>query len=239
LLIVVLAVPLDVELGAAELDDAAQTFAEHCLGDRALDRWVASIDVVRLPRRGSLALIQEFASATAETYPLQHLEPLMQTGIDAILAEQPSSRLGPGGAEWVALEMSPTDQGVQADRSQAFTSCPEALKAALEGLPFDSGRFTRGSEVFAWLRWSSREGNARATTKLGAEHALERALQRGLPVQLTGTGFGRRTDYVDIWVDPTATTIRQVLALTHEAVRAPVDLGFYDTVWAAEVLRVD
>lgn len=228
---IVVSVPLDVAARPEVLDQAVESFCERLLGEEILDRWIVSIDVVRSARRSRLSVLPASTKASAETHPIALLTELVRIGIDAVLAGVPASQFEGGLQPWTALELG-VDGSVQGDRLQAFTNNPEALKAALEGLPFDSARFTRGPEVMVWCAWSLDSLESRISGRSRAEVAV--AALGGDACAICGSGFGARRDFLDLWVQPRAGLIRQLRAELAARLNTPVEIGFYDSRWALE-----
>lgn len=239
LLSIVFHVPLDVPGSPETLEDAILSYAEHALGELTLDTWVVSIDLTRSARRKGLLVVPDAEKEPAVTHPIASLQEIVRAGIEGIQAELPASRFTPGAEGWTALEVSPLEGNAEEDRVQISTNCPEALKAALEGLPFDSTRFTRGGEILVWVAWKARPLEQRVELKEAVERSLEAARARGVDCVLCGTGFGRTRDYVDLWILPRSEQLGALLSTVADAARAPVELGFYDSRWARERLYAD
>jgi len=234
LLALVFSIPLDVPGELDQLEAAVECLSEQALGEELLDRWVLTIDVARAARRSRLSVLPASGSANAATHPLELLEQLVQIGIAAISAELPESQLVPSPEGWTALDVAPAPGGLQGDRVQAFTNSPEALKAALEGLPFDSSRFTRGPEVMVWFAWTQAPLSARLAAREAAETLIRELSEVRGACALCGTGFGPTRDYLDAWVLPNVEflgSLRQELAAR---LGTSVELGFYDSQWVGE-----
>lgn len=234
LLALVFSVPLDVPADADRLELAAEALCERALGEDVLDRWVVGIDVVRSARRSKLAVLSSEVAA-AETHPLPWLERLVDLGIEAVRAGLPESRFGSEADGWTALELEPGTTGPQAERTQAFTNVPEALKAALEGLPFDSARFTKGPEVMIWLGWTARGLPQRLAARQRGEGSIARLAERKL-CALCGSGFGPKRDYLDLWALPEPDALAAIRAELASSLGTAVELGFYDSNWSRERL---
>ena len=239
----VFTVPLDVEGDEEQLQLAAEIFVESCVGERLLDDWVASVEVTRSARQRGLLVLREPAPST--TYPLVQTSELLGLGIAGIVAGLPDSLVRVAGGEWTALDIPAATTGLQPERLFASTLVPEALKAALEGLPFHSGRFTRGSEIFGWLEWSTvgLEPVARRQLRDERERSLCRSFEANGMGRFVGSGFGAERDYLDVVVDcrvaAIAETLRAALAVECAHPEAAVEFGFYDSIWADERLHFD
>lgn len=231
LLAIVLAIPLDVPGDPETLDRATEAFCERLLGEHTLDRWVVSIDVARSARRSRLSVLPNSAGASAETHPIDSLADLVQIGTAAIVASVPTSQLGAGAEPWAALELD-LDGSVQGDRLQAFTNAPEALKAALEGLPFDSARFTRGPEIMMWCAWQLDSLAARIRGRATAEEVVAALGPRVCTI--CGSGFGARRDFLDLWILPQTEAIQALRAELAARLGTRLEIGFYDSHWALE-----
>lgn len=234
LLEVVLSVPLDVQGSDEQLQIAAEIFLERCVGDKTLDDWVASVDVTRSPRRSGLLVFSDASVAT--DYPIRMTPELVERGVAGLQSACVPSLLTADFTGWTALEVPPLSSGLQPDRVFASTVTPEALKSALEGMPFHSGRFTRGDEIFIWLEWTASARDSRAHARDDAEAALTGLAAASVPVRLLGSGFGERRDYLDLAVKPQPQALRQLGQSVAEATCSQVVLGFYDSVWSEERL---
>ncbi len=239
----VFTVPLDVEGDEEQLQLAAEVFVEHCVGERLLDDWVASVEVTRGARQRGLLVFQEPAPST--TYPLVQTRELLDLGIAGIVGGLPDSLVRADGGEWTALDIPAATTGLQPERLFASTLFPEALKAALEGLPFHSGRFTRGPEIFGWLEWSAvgLDPAARRQLRDQRERSLCGAFEMSGKGRFMGSGFGAERDYLDVVVDCStdaiAETLRAALAAPCAHAEASLEFGFYDSIWAGERLHID
>lgn len=236
LLELVLSVPRDVTGSEEQLQIAAEVFFEHLVGDRLLDDWVASIDVARSGRSRGLVLVQETEEAT--TYPLQEAFSLIQRGVAGLTAGLPDTLLQAREETWTALDIPEAEEdALQPDRLFASTWLPEALKAALEGLPFHSGRFTRGSEIFLALSWESGSWESELRRRIKREREA-RVQSWGLSSgrgRLFGSGFGRKLDYLDVLIVPDGLAIRELIQELRSDGRE-LRLHFYDSIWANEAL---
>ncbi len=239
LLAIAMQVPLDVVGDEALIQRGAELYCEACLGDEFLDQWVVSIEVMRGPRSRGLLVVSD-SSPQAPTYPLGQLDELSRRGAQSILAEVPSSRIeGNERRRWTALELGTAPDGscAQLDRREAMTSCPEELKCALEGLPFDSRRFTRGDEIFVWLSWTAPEGK-RLQFRDRAEARLNQLSEGGLPCVLAGTGMGATADYFDLWVSRSVAALERLTSRLLSELGLPLELGFYDSCFAEETMTL-
>lgn len=226
LLEIVVQVPLDVEGDLETLEVAAETFLEACVGPERLDSWVACVSVDRIGRKSGLVMVQDSRQSEAES-PLLMAPELITRGIQAVKASLGDALSDEEKGDWAALEIPRAEGGLQSEREFASTCFPEAIKAALEGLPFSSVRFTQGSEILVWLafQWPSDREVHRIEGRALLEEAV-RAEGKGRWA-LVGSGFGRRSDYLDLWIRPKEDDLRRLLQVATSLV-GPLELGFYD-----------
>jgi len=239
LLALAFSIPLDTRGGPDELQAATECLCENALGEQTLDRWIATIDVVRAPRRSRLSVLPAGPARVAETHPLHLLESLVERGVTAVTEQLPESQLMVECDDWTGLELQADPEGIQGDRLQAFTRCPEALKAALEGLPFDSARFTRGREVMIWFAWTQPSLSARLAARETAEAVVAEVGGTEPACAVCGSGFGPVRDYLDVWAIPEVEVLGKIRDELARRLGTPVELGFYDTEWARERFRPD
>lgn len=228
LLAVVIAVPLDVTFDMATLEAAASLLVEAALGDDFVDQWLISIDVTRSRRNSGLVMVRDSVDDSV-TYPIEQLDELAERGSMGILETLPVSLISNTSDAWTALELELAGAGPGAERTFAATTEPEALKGALEGLPFDSRRFVTGPEIFVWTHYSAEDRANRHALRARVERV---ASELGGGIRLAGTGFGADGEYLDFWLRAEhAELARLGTALAGEA-SSPVTLGFYDSRWA-------
>lgn len=216
----------------------AERLVEGLLGEAETDDWVAAVDVIELPRPGSLRVVQPGPSE-GESFPLAALPDLVaraREGVRALLPTEPRHRLARA-ADWTWLEMPPDPEGVQPDRICAATCAPELVKAALEGLPFHSRRFSRWEERFVWIATPASDARHRAERRHVVEERFDETLRAEGLGAVVGTGFGARFDYLDLCLGPEDAALERVLALGAELeFGRGAELGFYDSRWAEERL---
>jgi hypothetical protein len=228
LLEVVVQVPLDVEGDEEALQVASEIFLEACVGCRRLDTWVASVSVDRIARTKGLLMVSD-ARSTTSAHPLEEAARLIDRGISAVWEGLPESVVDAApSSDWTVLEIPPVDEGLQPDREFASTCFPEGLKAALEGLPFSSARFTSGLEIFVWLAWQADRDSV--SMRLSRRTGLERALSDSLSGQakIVGSGFGLERDFLDVWVRSDHEALLTLVRTAHDCV-GTCELGFYDS----------
>lgn len=233
LIAIVVEIPLDIVASEEQLQLASETYVEVCLGDDASDRWVVSIDVVRAGRRQSLLRVAD-SRKLAESFPIEETKSLVARAISAIEAERTPSWLNESASLWTALAMDPVESAMQGDRCHASTICPEALKAALEGLPFDSRRFSQADELLVWVGFSP-PPNRRAALRDRAEQIIARASGACL---LAGSGFGEHTDYLDLWVTSEPSRFARAIESLAAGLELSVKVGFYDSRLRDETVLV-
>lgn len=233
LLEVVVSIPFDVVGDDESLQIAAEVFLEHYIGEQLLDQWVANVSVSRIARTRGLLVVSEHRES-AESHSLREFKPMLERAVAGVLAQVPASRvLAPEAEEqWTALEIPEMAGGLLPDRRFASTCLPEALKAALEGLPFSSSRFTQGPELFCWLAWN---GEPNMERRIALRERVEGVLNLQHGVALCGTGFGLRRDFVDLWLMPDEQTIRSVGEQIRQIVGS-CELGFFDETLRRETL---
>lgn len=237
LLEVVVQVPLDVAGDPESLQLGAEIYLETLLGDALLDEWVSSVAIDRIARTTGLLLVSDSRSS-ALAHPLVDAGSLIRLGVEGIRGQLPETLLGSvaENESWTALEIPEISQGLQAERRFASTCSPEALKCALEGMPFSSTRFTRGGEKFCWLSWrGAKGGEERLLVRTEVEELLTSA-RCARHLCISGSGFGPLRDYVDFWADlgsPELPNVISELAKSHD----DLEFGFYDTPYSASPLR--
>jgi len=236
LLETVILVPLDESSDETSLERAADRFLERTTDTALLDTWVGSVDVDRIARAKGL-LVMSDVRVPSESYPLSDAPLLISRGIEGICSQLPESLLTQVPDEgWAALEIPTVEEGLQGDRTFASTRVPEALKSVLEGLPFSSCRFTRGSEIFVWLAWDGASAqrdpprSASRADRLALRFEVEEALSNTLPPEdlaIVGSGFGPERDFLDLCIAPRESTLDEVLAVAERHLRQS-EFGFYD-----------
>jgi hypothetical protein len=233
---IVVSIPLDVAGSPDALQLASEIFFESRLSEQLLDDWVACISVDRIARTRGLMVASDVATR-AEHHPLEVGAELLNLGIKNLTAGLPESLFAASSAtkDWVALEIPPSDSGLQPERCFASTRFPEALKCALEGMPFSSCRFTRGPEAFCWLSWTSTESRQK---RLETRDRVEMNLAgHSGSILFAGSGFGEKRDYVDVWVLPGNPELGEVLSDLARSVQ-DLELGFYESTLQRHVLRI-
>lgn len=232
LLSLAFSVPLDIALGEVHIQAMLENFVELCLGDALLDQWIASIDFERSARTQSLLRVMDRRSA-AQNFCVDELETLVAKAVGAIEAERPPSFCQAPADAWSGLEIPPLEGAPQADRQYASTTCPEALKSALEGLPFDSRRFTAADEILVWLQLARCQGERHARRDGAEAYLIQRAAGRWA---VCGTGFGAQSEYFDLWVRRDPQLLVQLGKELADALGCLVRLGAYDVRFGGHVV---
>lgn len=234
LLEVVISVPFDISGDDESLQVAAEVFLEHLIGDQALDLWVANVSVTRIARTRGLLVVSDQRDA-ADSHALREFGIMLERATTGVLAQLPESRLVSleGAKQWTALEIPEAEGGLLPDRRYASTCLPEALKAALEGLPFASPRFTKGPELLCYIAW---EGKADTVSRLRLREQVEECVSTQPGAALCGTGFGLKRDFVDLWILPDEENLRSLGARVGE-LAGSCELGFYDESLRRELLQ--
>jgi hypothetical protein len=217
LLDIVLALPggrntLDEELAAAEL-------VELVLGEARRSDWVASVTSLAAPRGGLLKVVQSTPDG-GRFFALSELEATVAAaiqGIHAGLSSEPLWKLG-GEQRWYLFELDVEPMAVypdQADVALVSTFLPELVKCFLSGSPFASKRFSRAGELFAYLKYESRERDPRRALarRRVLEDALDAALVSERAGRVIGGGMGVVYSYVNFAlsrVERAANAVRSV-----------------------------
>ncbi len=229
---VVVQVPLDVEGESEILSQGALCYVQTRLGDVVFDTWVLEVGVDRIRRTRGLMMTMD-QGREAETMPLSFTGALVGKGVMAVTAELPLTLLSvdPHGSDWFALEIPESGGVIQGERRFASTRFPEALKACLEGLPHDSARFTQGGEVFVYVSCELSTKD-RSLLREQAESFISKRAWSNLVV-LAGTGFGKKTDYFDLWMVPDAERMKDFFQGLSEII-GELWVDFYDEQFADE-----
>jgi len=215
------------------LEDAAQCFLEHLLGDQQYEAWVGSVDVLPAPvrQRGRLVLAE---SGTRLDYPIFETRALVLSAQEALGSgrELPEPKQAP----WYAFdlpELEEDSQAFQPTRRFASTCVPSALKVALEGLPFSAGRyFPDGFELMA-LEWE--RSSARGLPLEEMETVLTQTLGEGF--RIVGSGFGPDRDWLDLLAPVEIVWMERLLAACEE-LGLEGSLTFYRSDYRQLVLRL-
>lgn len=180
--------------------------AESLLGEDLLTDWVGRLEAVAqapqpLPPGAVRRAFMMLAAGQRANIP-------MQPFLDRL-----------GSLSWTEVDLKPKkadDYLHRYDLLAAVTCAPDVWRNAHSGDLFWSGRFSRSSEVFCYLKMD-RGGPIRRVAvgdRIKAEDALNAALRPGRLGCVIGGGSGRRYDYIDfalIDVRAAAGVIRDVL----------------------------
>jgi hypothetical protein len=222
--------------------DAAEAVCESLLGEERLDDWVASVDVVALPKRPSLPVLGAPASAS---FPLAELSAALDAavaglyaGLDAVPLHACERTQG-----WAMLETEPSSRvgSRQPDLVMATTFVPEMLKSFLQGDPFSSRRFSRAGERFAYLAVDG-EGKspaARLPFRRAVEDSLDRELSRAALGCVVGNGVGVHHDYINLALTEVCRGVELVRDVARRmAAPQRSRILFCDSDWADEWVGV-
>src|SRR5262249_15564683 len=146
-----------------------------------------------------------------------------------------------GTLSWIEVDLKPKKQDDYLHRYDlltALTCAPDMWRNAHSGDLFWSGRFSRSSEVFCYLKMDRGGPIRRAAVgdRNKAEDALNAGLRPGRLGCVIGGGSGRRYDYIDLAltdVRAAVSVIREVLARSALETRRGW-LQFFDHALGAE-----
>jgi hypothetical protein len=211
----------------------ARVAAEQLLGSEVFGRWVGSVE---LGPSGS-------AARPAPLEGLRRKVDELRQGITASLLRGPC-HAHLNDARWSLFRLTPrkaADHPRQLDMFVGKTMLPPLWRAAHEGLPFSSARFSRVGETFCYVKLEGEGGAAEGgfEDKQQIEDALNDAL---VPAKLgcaIGGGSGLRYGYIDLaltQLGPGIEACRRVLRDGHAPARSW--LQFFDDELADEWVGV-
>jgi hypothetical protein len=210
--------------GDAEEHAAAATLLELLLGEARFDDWIGAATVLPAPRGGPLRVVQARAGSE-HFFPIVELGPAIDAAVAGIHAGLPAVPLWSLGGEqrWFLLELEPDAEAAPADEVVLVsTFMPELLKSYLSGAAFASTRFSRVAELFAYLRYESRESDVRRA--LSRRRVLEDALDAALVSERAGRVIGGGMGVAHSEVHFAFDRVADAVALVREvAVRIGVD----------------
>jgi len=243
LLDIVLALPggrntPDEEVAAGEL-------VELVLGEARRDDWVASVTSLAAPRGGLLKVVQARPDE-GWFFPLPDLEATVQAAIQGIHAGLPSEPLWKLGGEqrWYLFELDVEPlpaYPAQADVALVSTFLPELVKCFLSESPFASTRFSRAGELFAYLKYESRERDPRRALaqRRVLEDALDAALVSERAGRVIGSGMGVVHSYVDFALSRVERAVKAVQSVAERVGLGPrAWIQFFDAPLENEWLGV-
>lgn len=229
--------------GDARESAAAEAFVDLLLGEARFDDWIGSVAVAPAPRGGLLRVVQP-RPEDGNFFPLDELARAIDAavrGIHAGLPPEPLWSLG-GEQRWYLFELDAgdrADDAVEADVVLVSTFMPELLKSFLSGAPFASTRFSRSSELFAYLKYENHEPDARRA--LARRRVLEDALDATLVSEragrVIGSGMGVTHSYVNFALDRVAHAVELVRGVVAKVglYRTPSVIEFCDTPLCSRV----
>jgi hypothetical protein len=192
---------------------AADTLLDCLLGEARFDDWVDNVTVSPAPRGGTLKVVQA-RSDDARFFPLAELASAIDAAIGGIHAGLPASPLWSLGGEqrWFLLELDADPEDAPDDVLLVSTCMPELLKSYLSGAPFASTRFSRVAELFAFLRYESRDPDVRRSLarRRVLEDALDAALVSERAGRVIGGGMGVGHSHVHFALDRVAAAVALV-----------------------------
>jgi hypothetical protein len=226
---------------AAGEQEAAERLVELVLGEARRADWVGSVTSLAAPRGGLLTVVQA-SPDEALFFPIDELEAAVDaaiSGIHAGLPEGPLCELG-GEHRWYLLELdveAASEFPAQSDVALVSTFMPELVKCFLSGEPFASARFSRAGEVFAYLKYESREPDPRQALarRRILEDALDAALVSERAGRVIGGGMGVLYSYIDFAFSNVGRALDAVRAVgTRVGLPERSWVQFFDSVLADE-----
>ncbi len=229
--------------GAAREQEAAEAFVDLLLGEARFHDWIGTVAVAPAPRGGPLRVVQS-RPGDGHFFPLVELAGAIGAAVSGIHAGLPAGPLWSIGGEqrWYLFELDGGEHAedtVESDIMLVSTFMPELLKSFLSGAPFASTRFSRSSELFAYLKYENREADARRALarRRVLEDALDAALVSERAGRVIGSGMGVTHSYVNFALDRVAHAvdlIREVMVKVGLHV-APSAVEFCDAPLANRV----
>jgi hypothetical protein len=183
---------------------AAEALVELVLGEARRADWIDSVTSLAAPRGGLLKVVQA-GTEDDRFFPLVELAPTIEAAVHGIHAGLPSEPLWALGGEqrWYLFELDVEPAhyyAAQADVALVSTFMPELVKCFLSGASFASTRFSRAGELFAYLKYESRERDPQQA--LARRRMLEDALDAELVSEragrVIGSGMGVVYSYVNL-----------------------------------------
>jgi hypothetical protein len=169
---------------------------ESLVGEELLDRWIGAIEVAGSPLPESALAIE-----------LRHLYEGVRQRIGEVEDQLPARPWFLEDAEedhqWSLLEFAPQDADHYPEQTDIYvgvTVLPEMWLSAINGVPFDSVRWSRCGEVFCYLKIDGSNGleGSRFADRAEIEDAINECLRpRGLGCVIGG-GTGTTYSYVEV-----------------------------------------
>jgi hypothetical protein len=206
-------------------DEALFVAAESLLGEDVLERWIGVIEAAE--PAGVLARIFGRSGVPPGAVGLGQLRAAVEREIEAIRASLPSGprwSLGQVGAEagepiGAVLKLEPEvreEYHGWSDLLVASTHAQELWLACHASASFDSERYSRHGELFAYLKLDGRAGldTEKFPDRAAIEDALDEALREAKAGAVMGGGTGLIYSYVELAladVSRAAAIIRKIL----------------------------
>jgi hypothetical protein len=185
---------------------------ETLLGEELLDKWVGSITVQAIRKRGaSTKTLGRARPPVPGLLPLERLKPTFDALIASIqdqLPDQPYYVFQPGldassDADAFVIELEPTPTDDYPRREDLFVAIGTnqgVWRAQYQDECFYSERFSRHGEIFCYLKMDGSEGldEEKFADRSAIEDALNQALVPNRVGCVIGGGTGLRYSYIDL-----------------------------------------
>lgn len=193
------------EFGAAESAhefNAALVGVEALIGEEALDRWVGMVDVLSPGEENTLPPEQR----PRRMLPIDRFRPTVEALIGSLEAQRPEYACH----EWpeteptyTGFEMQPDPKGAETLRCDIFVGVtwrPDVFQGACRPDHFDSARYSRHGEIFAYVAIDGSNGlEASAfTDRSEIEDALDEMLVADGLGAVLGGGTGLTFSYIEL-----------------------------------------
>lgn len=164
----------------------------HLLGEEALSRWIGNVEV-QTQREGDAWMPLDALPGTVFSEV---------AGIDSVLPAKPLHELVDE-LKWSLWRLTPPERQDYArheDLLMGSSALDEMSHCAQLGVPFDSRRYSKVGETFAYVKFDGegRKMAARMQERKALEAALNTALVTAGVGCVVGTGTGRRYSYLDL-----------------------------------------
>jgi hypothetical protein len=208
---------------------------ETLLGEELLDRWIGYIDH---------EVVEEFPAGIVEADNLLKSVRRVVDEITASLADKPWIGRSQE-AEWAAFRLEPQENNAdypkRKDQLTQISAIPDLHQCVFSSNGFDSVRFSKCGETFAYVKIDGADGLPEWGFKDRAEieEALIAALETSQLGTVVGGGNGRRYCYIDLSlldVNKAVSVIRETLARGGVSIRSW--LLFFDSDYSAEWIGV-
>lgn len=230
--------------------NAAFVAAETLLGEKLLDRWVGTIDMV--DDGNPVEYAQRFL-------PLDRLKPTFDSLVDSLRAQLPDEPYAAfvDDGQWALLKLEPEEARDYPERYDLLTcvTCnPDLIGATFANSPFYSERYSRCKETFCYIKIDGTTDSPEMGfhDREDMEEAARNALQAQDVGGLIGGGTGLRYSYIELAltdVERGTTAIRRAMRegnvprrswiLFHDAELANEWIGIYDDSPAPPMEKVE